>query len=215
MAFCFGPRQRPYALSALIPNIWVPRSAFLPCSILGTLTCFFIPTCIVWSPRWSLCGWHRVGFLPSWIFLVRPGPLPAVSSSIPGISDQALDAGKVEFFSALESLRDRSKFLDYWAPTCEAEWVVYAKRPFAGPEQVLDYVGRYTHRVVISNYRILDIAESKVTFRTRIVATMPSRRRDIASRRVYPRFLLHVLPDGFQRIRSQVIHDLNTVNYCT
>ena len=47
----------------------------------------------------------------------------------------------------------------------EAEWVVYAKRPFAGPEQVLDYVGRYTHRVAISNHRRLDIAEGQVTFR--------------------------------------------------
>jgi hypothetical protein len=47
----------------------------------------------------------------------------------------------------------------------EAEWVVYAKRPFAGPEQVLDYVGRYTHRVAISNHRLLDTADGKVTFR--------------------------------------------------
>src|SRR5580692_2649962 len=55
--------------------------------------------------------------------------------------------------------------LRYLAPTRTTEWVVYAKRPFAGPEQVLDYVGRYTHRVAISNNRLLDIAEDKVTFR--------------------------------------------------
>src|SRR5271166_6038974 len=78
---------------------------------------------------------------------------------------KAFDASKLEFFSCLESLRDRSSFLDYLAPLREAEWVVYAKRPFAGPEQVLDYVGRYTHRVAISNNRLLDIAEDKVTFR--------------------------------------------------
>ena len=65
------------------------------------------------------------------------------------------------FSPSLESLRDRSAFLDYLAPTREAEWVVYAKRPFAGPEQVLDYVGRYTHRVAISNNRLLDIAEAR------------------------------------------------------
>ncbi len=75
------------------------------------------------------------------------------------------DAGKLEFFSSLQSLRDRSSFLDHLAPLRKAEWVVYAKRPFAGPEQVLDYVGRYTHRVAISNNRLLDIAEGKVTFR--------------------------------------------------
>ena len=59
----------------------------------------------------------------------------------------AFDASKLEFFSSLQSLRERCSFLDYLAPLREAEWVVYAKRPFAGPEQVLDYVGRYTHRV--------------------------------------------------------------------
>src|SRR5580704_5303096 len=78
---------------------------------------------------------------------------------------RAFDAGKLEFFSSLESLRDRCSFLDYLAPLREAEWVVYAKKPLAGPEQVLDYVGRYTHRVAISNNRLVDITEGKVTFR--------------------------------------------------
>ena len=66
---------------------------------------------------------------------------------------KAFHAGKLHFFSSLESLRDRRSFLDYLAPLRAAEWVVYAKKPFAGPEQVLDYVGRYTHRVAISNNR--------------------------------------------------------------
>ena len=70
---------------------------------------------------------------------------------------------------------DRCSFLDYLAPLREVEWVVYAKRPFAGPEQVLDYVGRYTHRVAISNNRLLDIAEDKVT--RRIIVMTPNRRR--------------------------------------
>ena len=78
---------------------------------------------------------------------------------------QAFDTGKLEFFSSLEPLRDRSAFLRHLAPAREMEWVVYAKRPFAGPEQVLDYVGRYTHRVAISNNRLLDIDQGKVTFR--------------------------------------------------
>src|SRR6202035_1981677 len=72
---------------------------------------------------------------------------------------KAFDESKLEFFSSLESFRDRSSFLDYLAPLREVEWVVYAKPPFAGPGQVLDYVGRYTHRVAISNNRLLDIAE--------------------------------------------------------
>jgi putative transposase/transposase-like zinc-binding protein len=115
---------------------------------------------------------------------------------------KAFDAGKLQFFSSLESLRDRSSFLDYLAPLREAEWVVYAKRPFAGPEQVLDYVGRYTHRVAISNNRLLDIAEDKVTFRYKDYRH-DSRQKTMTleAEEFIRRFLLHVLPDGFQRIR--------------
>ena len=115
---------------------------------------------------------------------------------------KAFDAGKVEFFSSLESLRDRSKFLDYLAPSREAEWVVYARRPFAGPEQVLDYVGRYTHRVAISNHRLLDIAEGQVTFRYKDYRHDAQQKTMILQAEEFiRRFLLHVLPDGFQRIR--------------
>jgi putative transposase/transposase-like zinc-binding protein len=115
---------------------------------------------------------------------------------------KAFDAGKLEFFSSLELLRDRSSFLDYLAPLREAEWVVYAKRPFAGPEQVLDYVGRYTHRVAISNNRLLDIAEGKVTFRYKDYRhDAQQKTMTLEADEFIRRFLLHVLPDGFQRIR--------------
>jgi hypothetical protein len=77
----------------------------------------------------------------------------------------AFGAGHLQFFAALEPLQDRARFLRYLAPVRETEWVVYAKRPFAGPEQVLDYVGRYTHRVALSNNRLLDIADGQVSFR--------------------------------------------------
>ena len=115
---------------------------------------------------------------------------------------KAFDAGKLEFFSSLESLRDRSSFLDYLAPLRDAEWVVYAKRPFAGPEQVLDYVGRYTHRVAISNNRLLDIAEDKVTFRYKDYRhDAQHKTMTLEAEEFIRRFLLHVLPEGFQRIR--------------
>jgi hypothetical protein len=115
---------------------------------------------------------------------------------------KAFDAGKLQFFSSLESLRDRSLFLDYLAPLREAEWVVYAKRPFAGPEQVLDYVGRYTHRVAISNNRLLDIAEGKVTFRYKDYRHGAEQKTmTLQAEEFIRRFLLHVLPEGFQRIR--------------
>ena len=114
----------------------------------------------------------------------------------------AFDAGNLEFFSSLQSLRDPSSFLDYLAPLYEAEWVVYAKRPFAGPEQVLDYVGRYTHRVAISNNRLLDIAEGKVKFRYKDYRHEAQQKTmTLEAEEFIRRFLLHVLPEGFQRIR--------------
>ena len=99
----------------------------------------------------------------------------------------AFNAGKLEFFSSLEPLRDPSSFLDYLVPLREAGWVVYARRPFAGPEQVLDYVGRYTHRVAISNNRLLDIAEGKGDIPLQGLSSWrPAKDYDTASRRVYP-----------------------------
>jgi hypothetical protein len=112
------------------------------------------------------------------------------------------DAGKLEFFSCLELLGGRPSFLEYLAPLRQAEWVVYAKRPFAWPEQVLDYVGRYTHRVAISNNRLLDIAEGKVTFRYKDYRhDAQQKTMTLNADEFIRRFLLHVLPAGFQRIR--------------
>jgi Putative transposase/Transposase zinc-binding domain len=114
----------------------------------------------------------------------------------------AFDAGNLAFFSSLEPLRERRAFLQHLAPTRETEWVVYAKRPFAGPEQVLDYVGRYTHRVAISNNRLLDIDNEKVTFRYKDYRhDSQQKTMTLDAEEFIRRFLLHVLPDGFQRIR--------------
>jgi hypothetical protein len=114
----------------------------------------------------------------------------------------AFDSGKLQFFNALESLRDRHCFVQFLERMKACEWVVYAKRPFAGPQQVLDYVGRYTHRVAISNHRLLDIENGQVCFEWKDyrhggqVKTMT-----LSADEFIRRFLLHVLPDGFQRIR--------------
>jgi hypothetical protein len=114
----------------------------------------------------------------------------------------AFDAGNLEFFSSLESLQDPSAFRNYLAPLREVEWVIYAKRPFAGPEQVLDYVGRYTHRVAVSNNRLLDIAEGKVSFRYKDYRHEAQQKTmTLQAEEFIRRFLLHVLPEGFQRIR--------------
>ena len=115
---------------------------------------------------------------------------------------QAFERGELEFFSALDPLRDRKAFLRYLEPLREKEWIVYAKAPFAGPEQVLEYVGRYTHRVAISNNRLLDIENGHVTFRWRDYRDGDAQKTmTLAAGEFIHRFLLHVLPPGFHRIR--------------
>jgi hypothetical protein len=115
---------------------------------------------------------------------------------------RSFDSGKLQFFNALESLRERHAFAQLVGRMKACEWVVYAKRPFAGPQQVLDYVGRYTHRVAISNNRLLDIESDQIRFHWKDyrngdqVKTMT-----LSADEFIRRFLLHVLPDGFQRIR--------------
>jgi len=115
---------------------------------------------------------------------------------------EAFDSGKLRFFSSLEALRDPQAFQCHLDSVRNLKWVVYAKPPFAGPQQVVDYVGRYTHRVAISNQRILDIENGQVKFTWRDYRdnnqqkTMP-----LTADEFIGRFLLHVLPRGFHRIR--------------
>ena len=114
----------------------------------------------------------------------------------------AFDAGKLQFFTTLENLRDRRQFARHLAPLRKAEWVVYAKPPFAGPQQVLDYVGRYTHRVAISNHRLLDIEAGQVLFQWKDYRDKGQQKTmTLSAEEFIRRFLLHALPDGFQRIR--------------
>lgn len=115
---------------------------------------------------------------------------------------QAFDAGDLQFFSSLESLRMRDAFLRHIAPSRTKDWVVYAKPPFAGPEEVLKYVARYTHSVAISNNRLLDINDGRVAFRWKDYRDGDCHKTmTLSADEFIRRFLLHVLPDGFQRIR--------------
>jgi len=112
------------------------------------------------------------------------------------------DSGKLAFYNAQEPLRDRRAFVQFVDRMKDVEWVVYAKRPFAGPQQVLDYVGRYTHRVAISNNRLLDIENGQVCFEWKDYrAGGQVKTMTLSADEFIRRFLLHVLPDGFQRIR--------------
>ena len=115
---------------------------------------------------------------------------------------RAFDAGDLHFYPALEELQVPAAFARYLAPVRKTEWVVYAKPPFGGPQQVLEYLGRYTHRVAISNNRLINFAEGQVRFRWKDYRH-ESRPKvmQLAVDEFIRRFLLHVLPSGFQRIR--------------
>jgi hypothetical protein len=116
--------------------------------------------------------------------------------------EQAFEEGQLKFFSSLQELDDRKAFLRYLAPLRKKKWVVYAKKPFAGPQQVLDYVGRYTHRVAISNNRILNIEDGQVTFRYKDYRNGSQQKTmTLSADEFIRRFLLHVLPEAFHRIR--------------
>lgn len=111
---------------------------------------------------------------------------------------------RLVFFGALAPLADRAAFAARLAPLRRAEWVVYAKRPFAGPEQVLAYLARYTHRVAIASSRLVSLDERGVTFRWKDYRADGQARRKLmtlAPEEFIRRFLIHVLPSGFHRIR--------------
>jgi hypothetical protein len=114
------------------------------------------------------------------------------------------DAGRLAFFGSLAPLADRRAFQRHLSPVRHKRWVVYAKPPFAGPEAVLAYLSRYTHRVAISNRRLLAFDETGVTFRYKDYRRNGADRQQVMTLGVdefIRRFLLHVLPRGFHRIR--------------
>lgn len=117
---------------------------------------------------------------------------------------QLHDAGRLAFFGKLSGLADRRAFLRPLSPVRKKRWVVYAKPPFAGPEAVLAYLSRYTHRVAISNRRLISFDQRGVTFRYKDYRRSGADRQQVmtvAADEFIRRFLLHVLPKGFHRIR--------------
>ena len=111
---------------------------------------------------------------------------------------------RLVFFGALADLADRTTFGAHLAPLRRVEWVVYSKRPFAGPESVLAYLARYTHRVAIANSRLVSMDEKGVTFRWKDYRADGQARQKLmalAPGEFIRRFLIHVLPAGLHRIR--------------
>src|SRR5437667_10545164 len=113
-------------------------------------------------------------------------------------------AGRLAFFGQIEDLRRRDAFAAHLAPLKRKDWFVYSKPPFSGPEAVLAYLARYTHRVAIANSRLVALDERGVTFRYkdyRRNGRVRHRTMTLAAHEFIRRFLLHVLPKGFHRIR--------------
>ena len=114
------------------------------------------------------------------------------------------DAGQLAFFGKLAGLSDRRAFQRYLAPVRKKRWVVYARPPFAGPQAVLAYLSRYTHRVAISNSRLIAFDQIGVTFRYKDYRRSSADRQQVmtvSADAFIRRFLIHVLPRGFHRIR--------------
>jgi hypothetical protein len=109
--------------------------------------------------------------------------------------------GLLNFSGDLNHLADRDAFTQYLAPLAQTNWFVYAKKPFAGPQAVLAYLSRYTHRVAISNHRLIAHTESGVTFQYKDYRSKRYKPMTLSTDEFIRRFLIHVLPKGFHRIR--------------
>jgi len=135
--------------------------------------------------------------------------------------DRAFQDGKLSFHGELESLGPPRQFRQLLDTLRGMEWVVYAKPPFGGPDQVLDYLGRYTHRVAISNNRLLSADQEQVRFRYknyRANHSQQKRTMTLSAGEFIRRFLLHTIPPGFQRIRHYGLlasrTKRTTLNHC-
>jgi Putative transposase len=116
----------------------------------------------------------------------------------------AYKAGHLKFFGNHVALADAQAFAAYLAPLRRTKWIVYAKRPFGGPQAVLAYLSRYTHRVAIANSRLIACDHAGVTFRWKDYRAEGRDRQKVmtlATAEFIRRFLIHVLPQGFHRIR--------------
>ena len=135
-------------------------------------------------------------------------PVPVLSSLFRRLLLEKLtaahSAGKLQFFGKHAKLSDAKAFAAYLAPLRNSKWVVYCKRPFGGPKEVLRYLARYTHRVAISNRRLVACDEKGVTFKWkdyRIEGPERYKLMTLPTHEFIRRFLMHVLPAGFHRIR--------------
>ncbi|MCL4166781.1 UNVERIFIED_CONTAM: hypothetical protein GTU68_007802, partial [Idotea baltica] len=115
---------------------------------------------------------------------------------------KAFKRGKLKLLGKLKHIEDIKTLNDYLRPIYRKEWVVFAKPPFGGPEQVINYLGRYTHRVAISNERILKLENDRVSFGYKDYKEGAKKKvMTLDAQEFIRRFLLHILPRGFHKIR--------------
>jgi hypothetical protein len=151
----------------------------------------------------SLDGTRWIGCRPNYLL-----PVKVLSRLFRHLTLEMLlaahDTGRLQFFGDHAHFTDKTAFKAYLAPLHRTQWFVYSKRPFAGPEQVLAYLSRYTHRVAISNSRLIAANATGVTFSYkdyRIKGPARSKTMTLEPGEFIRRFLIHVLPNGFHRIR--------------
>jgi predicted Zn-ribbon and HTH transcriptional regulator len=157
--------------------------------------------CVI--PSGGLSTDHQHWVRPRYPFFLPVGVLSRVfrGKFVAGLK-LAFRQRKLLFPGSLKPLAVEKAFHAFLRPLFRQDWVVYAKRPFGGPEHVLHYLARYTHRVAISNHRIVNLADGKVTFRWKDYAHKNKKRlMTVTAEEFLRRFLLHTLPRGFVRIR--------------
>ena len=158
--------------------------------------------CVV--PAGGLSADHTQWIKPRYDFFL---PVEVLGAVFRGKFHEALKRafhdGQLNFHGDLKLLARPKTFAAWLRPLFRKDWVVYSKRPFGGPEHVLRYLGRYTHRVAISNHRLVSFTDGEVTFRWRDSAHNNEQRSlPLSVDEFLRRFLLHLLPEGFVRIRN-------------
>ncbi len=158
--------------------------------------------CVV--PAGGLSADHTRWIKPRYAFFLPVKVLSRVfRGKLVAALKRAFQDGRLSFHGDLQPLAHPKTFSSWLRPLYRKDWVVYSKRPFGGPEHVLRYLGRYTHRVAISNHRLVSFVDRKVTFRWRDSAHKNEQRvMTLSLDEFLRRFLLHLLPDSYVRIRN-------------
>jgi len=157
--------------------------------------------CLVTGGALAADGARWITGRPSFLFPVRALSIVFRAKYLAALRS-ACDAGQLTFASGTADLADRHTFIGFLGRLRATDWIVYAKRPFAGPEQVLDYLGRYTHRVALSNDRLVEHGDGHVCFRWKDYGDHGRVKiLTLETDEFLRRFLLHIVPRGFMRIR--------------